>query len=139
LLRDWWNLPGVYVWRWRLVTVWIVAFSVLIGWTVRELSQQGRETRQVAAHARAISVQTRDLAVANRQLVKQLRQLAIEGRQAHDGLCAQKHGYERQLKAARDYLRENPNGAPGIPASAIRNSIRSQEATLKSLKPFHCA
>lgn len=90
----------------------LVAFAVLLvmGWQIRA---------------------TRHLAVQNRQL-------AVQGKEAHDGLCALKRDYEQRIEASLKFLRENPKGIPGIPASLIRNTVRNQQATLDALARLRC-
>jgi hypothetical protein len=60
------------------------------------------------------------------------------GPEAHDGLCALKQDLIVRVESSRDFLVEHPKGIPGIPASVIRNGIKNQEATLRSLAHLHC-
>jgi hypothetical protein len=66
------------------------------------------------------------------------RKLGQQGRQAREGLCALKHDVELRVDGAREFLKGNPNGVPGIPASVIRTSLKNQEATLRALHRLHC-
>lgn len=45
---------------------------------------------------------------------------------------------ERRLHTSENYLRENPNGTPGIPVRLIRESIRDQQQTLRDLDGVGC-
>ena len=55
-----------------------------------------------------------------------------------EALCALRLDLERRSVASREYLREHPNGAPGIPAKAIRDGLRNQDRTISALSGINC-
>ena len=66
------------------------------------------------------------------------RELARDGDEAHDALCVLKLDLERRVGTSRQFLKDNPQGIPGIPPQVIRNGIRNQQATIDSLDKLDC-
>jgi hypothetical protein len=64
--------------------------------------------------------------------------LAEDGQEARDALCIFRADLERRYRDGQKFLRENPEGIPGIDASVIRNSLKNQKATIKSLADLDC-
>lgn len=63
------------------------------------------------------------------------------GNRIHDlqvAACRDKSNAVRQLEDTYDYLREHPNGAPGIPRSLIIRGIGNQRQALRELSSVHC-
>lgn len=77
---------------------------------------------------------SRNLSKENRDLIERVRVLALDGKQAHDSLCALKADLRQRVKDSEKFLTEHPHGIAGIPASVIANSIKGQRATLKALR-----
>jgi hypothetical protein len=60
---------------------------------------------------------------------------------AHDtnrALCTLRTDLEQRVEQSRNFLEENPDGVPGIPASLIRNGIANQENTIEALSGLDC-
>jgi hypothetical protein len=53
-------------------------------------------------------------------------------------LCALDHDLENRVSDSQQFLKEHPHGIAGIPASAIRVSMNSQEDTIHTLDILHC-
>lgn len=53
-------------------------------------------------------------------------------------LCALKNDLQVRYDAGQAFLKDHPNGIPGIPRSALLVSLRNQRATLESLKNLDC-
>lgn len=69
----------------------------------------------------------------------QNRHRSQQGQEAHTALCVFKEDLRKRMLFAEDFLKDNPNGIPGIRASVLRTSIANQKATLKSLATLSCA
>lgn len=63
---------------------------------------------------------------------------ATEGQQARDALCVLKQDIISRHNAGVEFLKDNPDGTPGIPKSVILNSLKSQEATIDALRSLKC-
>jgi cytochrome c-type biogenesis protein CcmH/NrfG len=50
----------------------------------------------------------------------------------------QRHEKERAVDRAQKYLAKHPNGAPGISAALIRDSITDAQLVVRQLKPRRC-
>ena len=55
-----------------------------------------------------------------------------------EALCSFKTDIERQVKASEKFLKDHPDGIPGIPAPLIKQGIDNRKQTLASLKPLEC-
>lgn len=53
-------------------------------------------------------------------------------------LCTLRGDLARRVQQSEDFLREHPNGLPGISPAVIRNSQKSQEQTVKALGSLRC-
>lgn len=62
-----------------------------------------------------------------------------ETRTTHDALCTYRKNLKDAAASSRAFLKEHPNGIPGISAAQIRQSIGRQEATVASLAILKCA
>lgn len=109
----------------------IAVSAIVIGVLAWSLNSQNERISAVANDAAIVAAQARVLAMQNQELAKQ-------GKQAHDGLCAFKGAEQKRLQTSRQFLRDNPNGIPGIPPSVIFNSISNSEQTVKSLEEIQC-
>ena len=61
-----------------------------------------------------------------------------EGTETHEGVCALVADLEVRTEGTRHFLEEYPRGTPGIPASALRESLHNQERTLDALSVVSC-
>lgn len=86
------------------------------------------------------SRETRKLQVSNTHLIASNHRLAVEGAQAHKGVCAFRSNLQRQvfdstrdIRRARSFL---PRGAhiAGLPTAVLRQAIKSREETLARQK-----
>lgn len=64
-----------------------------------------------------------------------IEQLAEE---TNTALCKFRAGLENQVAGSEDFLKENPQGIPGLSAEAIQASIDRQRTTIKSLSDLDC-
>jgi hypothetical protein len=67
------------------------------------------------------------------------RHRSAEGQQSRDALCVLKQDLINRHNSGVEFLKDNPNGTPGIPKSVILNSLKGQESTIKALKNLKCA
>lgn len=77
-------------------------------------------------------------ALSNGWLFHKTSAQARQGLQAHAALCVFKHDLEVRAAGSRAFLREHPDGIPGIPASLIRNGLMNQQRTIDSLSNLNC-
>src|SRR5438128_2048335 len=77
-------------------------------------------------------------ALALGSLYLKMQTLSREGRQAHAAICTLRSDLERRTQDSRDFLKQHPDGIPGIPASLIRNSIKNQQQTIDALRAASC-
>jgi hypothetical protein len=54
-------------------------------------------------------------------------------------LCALKADIQRRHDAGVMFLEDHPNGIPGIPAAALKQSITNQKASLHALRDLDCS
>lgn len=48
-IRDWLLHPkGSHPWRWRTLSVWVIAFSLLIGWSLQTQHDDARRAERIA-------------------------------------------------------------------------------------------
>lgn len=59
--------------------------------------------------------------------------------QTHDTLCAFKRDLEVRYDNGAKFLKENPEGIPGISAAEIQRSLSNQKSTLESLSNLDCS
>jgi hypothetical protein len=64
-----------------------------------------------------------------------LREVATE---THESLCALKLDLSVRYTSGREFLRDNPDGIPGISATQIQQSLANQKSTLDALAPLDC-
>jgi hypothetical protein len=69
------------------------------------------------------------------QNAQALEKVATE---THDALCAFKFDLKKRHDNGVQFLKENPNGIPGISAAQIKQSLGNQQDTLDSLEPLDC-
>lgn len=56
----------------------------------------------------------------------------------HGALCALRKDVTVRVRISRDFLRDHPEGVPGIPAGAIKVSLAGQERTVRALDGLSC-
>jgi len=59
-------------------------------------------------------------------------------KEAHAALCAFKVDLEKRHANGLEFLREHPNGIPGITAAELQRAINTQKATLDALGILNC-
>lgn len=72
-------------------------------------------------------------AAAQRAELQQVQDRAI------GALCTFRSDLERRYESGVQFLREHPDGVPGIPASVIQTSVNNQRDTLESLQGLPCS
>lgn len=55
-----------------------------------------------------------------------------------EGLCALRQDAERRVILGDQFLKENPNGIPGISVDSLRRSIKNSKETANSLAHLNC-
>lgn len=65
-------------------------------------------------------------------------QLAVEGRQAHDAICALREDLQRRIATTEQFIRDHPEGIAGIPVAELERSVESQKLTVDSLYEAKC-
>jgi hypothetical protein len=63
---------------------------------------------------------------------------SAEGAEVHEAICALSADLESRTERSRDFLRDHPNGIPGIPAATIRESVTNQERSIAALSVVSC-
>ena len=58
---------------------------------------------------------------------------------SNDALCALRVDLEKRVASSEQFLRENPDGIPGIPAKTIRDGVTNQQRTIKALSQLACS
>lgn len=53
-------------------------------------------------------------------------------------LCTFRDDLQSRVDGTHRFLRENPQGIPGVPNKLIRTQVAGQEATLRSLRGLWC-
>ena len=74
-------------------------------------------------------------AVRVSQNAEELKTVATE---THDSLCAFKADLDKRHTAGEQFLKQNPDGIPGISAVQIQQSLNNQQDTLNSLATLDC-
>lgn len=67
-----------------------------------------------------------------------LRKLDQIAQSTNAALCTFKRDLERRYATAVEFLKDNPEGIPGIPAADLERSLASQRATLDALANLQC-
>lgn len=65
-------------------------------------------------------------------------QLIRQNSQANAALCTFRGDLQQRAIGAQDFLREHPDGIPGISAKALRTSIDNQRRTVDALASLDC-
>lgn len=55
-----------------------------------------------------------------------------------DGLCAIRQDSERRVTLGEQFLKNNPNGIPGISIDSLRRSVANAKETVESLSSLNC-
>jgi predicted PurR-regulated permease PerM len=69
--------------------------------------------------------------------VQQVR-IARESASTTTALCVLRADLEARIKNSQAFLKENPNGIPGISAKLIRDGIKNQQSTVSALSGLKC-
>jgi len=64
--------------------------------------------------------------------------VARESARTTHALCALRHDLEIRVSSGESFLKDHPNGIPGIPAKQIRDGIENQKRTIKALSALSC-
>jgi hypothetical protein len=64
--------------------------------------------------------------------------LYLVARNNRDSLCSLKADIQLRFVTGKQFLKDHPNGIPGITAETLRQSVRNQKATLDSLSGLDC-
>jgi hypothetical protein len=62
----------------------------------------------------------------------------LANQKATDALCALRTDLQTRVASSQQFLEDNPNGIPGIPAKQIRDSIDGQRRTIRALDGLSC-
>lgn len=92
--------------------------------------------------ARSLRRSLRRLVVATVAVYLFLAAIAIkatvESQQTNAALCALKGDLEARVSQSDNFLKTHPNGFAGIPASAIKVGVESEERTIRALHILSC-
>lgn len=55
-----------------------------------------------------------------------------------DALCAMRYDAERRVELAEEFLRDNPDGIPGLSIDSLRRSTNNAKQTAKALSSIDC-
>jgi hypothetical protein len=58
--------------------------------------------------------------------------------QSHTALCSFVGDLERRVETSEEFLRDHPNGIPGLSVEVIRTSLANQRQTILSLSDLKC-
>lgn len=61
-----------------------------------------------------------------------------DAQQTHGALCTFRQDLVNRVEGAQTFLISHPKGFAGVPADVIRQSIKNQLATIKSLDNLSC-
>lgn len=56
----------------------------------------------------------------------------------NNALCALRSDLEQRVEGSIQFLKDNPDGVPGISAKVIQQSIDNQTQTINALSQLHC-
>jgi len=73
------------------------------------------------------------------QAVQGRAKLEAATEQTTTALCTLRADLERRVDTSREFLKENPDGIPGIPARTIQEGINNQERTIEALGVLDCS
>lgn len=65
-------------------------------------------------------------------------QAAEEAQKALVALCALRADLDKRIASSERFLRKNPEGIPGIPASVIRQGLENSRRTRAALEILNC-
>jgi len=83
---------------------------------------------------RAVAAKAAKLAKANTELVRQVQKAVRLGVRTHTGVCRLRDDIETRIENSEAFLKQHPQGIPGLPAKTIQNSITGQKRTIRALK-----
>lgn len=144
---SWWRFYVRFAWqtvvRFALPLALVLLIPTTVGFIL--LSKQDdkikaaqaqirSQQRTLAAQQATLEMQQEALKAAQKaiaQFAVENRQLALQGRQAHDGICAVRANLIRRVEATEEYLRKHPEGIAGVDAETIRKSEADQRQTIE--------
>jgi hypothetical protein len=101
--------------RWVLLTALLATFGTFSG------AYGFRKADQARDRVKALTLQTR-----------------ADARDTKYALCTFRRDLEVRVTTSREFLRMHPNGIPGVPARAIRDSLTNQQRTVDALSGIDC-
>lgn len=117
--RIWAALERFRVSKWGVVLYYGYVVGILVAAFIAVFAIRGNH--DLAAKANSAAMQAKSAsAVALRSL------------------CFQKRGAIAQLDAARQFLREHPNGTADFSRALILNAIHNDEVDVAALRDVHC-
>jgi hypothetical protein len=99
---------------------------------------QGKEPKTAKFFRTALTIWIIIFSVAVGWQVAQNRNRINDLRRTETALCNLRTDLVRRNETSRQFLKENPQGIPGITAAAIKTSIKNSERTIKSLSNLRC-
>jgi hypothetical protein len=70
----------------------------------------------------------------SRDLAAKAAHLAKQGARTHTGVCRLRDDLRVRVENSEEFLREHPDGIPGLPAKVIQTGIDGQKRTIRSLR-----
>jgi hypothetical protein len=77
----------------------------------------------------------RDLARESHATAIQAQELARNLRLA---ICTLRHDRQRAVRSTRDFLKQHPDGIPGIPRADFLRNLHLQQETIQAFRFAHC-
>ena len=56
----------------------------------------------------------------------------------HQSLCSFEHDLQQRIISGEQFLKDHPDGIPGVPVAVIQTSLDNQKLTLQSLSGLNC-
>lgn len=73
--------------------------------------------------------------VDSRRQAERIEDVAYNNRNA---MCQFRFDLERRYENSIEFLKDNPEGIPGLPVATLRRSLEGQKATLDALSSLQC-
>jgi hypothetical protein len=61
-----------------------------------------------------------------------------QSKDTNAALCTLRNDLQIRVNQTEEFLRENPDGLPGIPRAALDQSLTNQRNTIKALEQLEC-
>ena len=128
----------LYSHRFTILVVLVLVALAFSGYSSYKSRQTSLSANVTATQSKVIAKVSIRTSRSTAKLARENRKLIRDGQQAHDVLCIFKSKLKRDIRASQDFLREHPEGIPGIPVALIAKSLSDNKRDLRSLKGLKC-